>query len=58
MQLLERCAAEDNTIIRHWRETGMVAENAGETQSLLQLKKEYCDKFRCLDCAIGHNLLK
>jgi choline dehydrogenase-like flavoprotein len=37
---------------------GVVSQNAFETQSLLQLKNEYCNKSRCLECAIGMELLK
>ncbi|HQK39582.1 MAG TPA: DUF2851 domain-containing protein, partial [Flavobacterium alvei] len=37
---------------------GVKSKNAFETQSLLQLKNEYCNKSRCLDCAIGMDLLK
>ena len=34
------------------------SKNAFETQSLLQLKNEYCDKSKCLECGIGIQLLK
>ena len=37
---------------------GILAENAFQSQSLLQLKKEYCDAKKCLQCAIGTFLLK
>ena len=37
---------------------GLKSANAFETQSLLQLKNEYCNKSRCLECAIGMELLK
>nr|WP_279346466.1 DUF2851 family protein [Gramella oceanisediminis] len=34
------------------------ATNAMESQALLQLKKEYCEKNRCLECELGASLLK
>jgi hypothetical protein len=58
LSLLETCQPEGNSIIAGWASMNLKAENAAESQSLLQLKNEYCDKFRCLDCAIGHNILK
>lgn len=56
--LLEKCEAESNSIITGWKKLNVIAANAHETQSLLQLKNEYCDKFRCLECAIGNKILK
>ncbi|MFN8324027.1 MAG: DUF2851 family protein [Chitinophagales bacterium] len=57
-QLLETCAPESNSIIDGWSHLNLKASNASQTQSLLQLKKEYCDKFKCLDCGIGVSILK
>jgi len=45
-------------VIQHFAGAGLKAGSALQTQGLLQLKAEYCDKKRCLDCAIGHALLK
>jgi hypothetical protein len=55
--LLEQIAPEQNSIIEQWRSLGIVAQNAYDTQSLLELKKQYCDEKRCLQCGIGHRLL-
>ena len=49
--------AEKNSIIDKFNSFGIKAKNAFETQSLLQLKNEYCNKNKCLDCAIGMELL-
>jgi Protein of unknown function (DUF2851) len=56
--LLESIKAEQNSTIDKFRTIGIDAENAFESQSLLQLKNEYCNKRRCLECAIGIDLLK
>lgn len=54
MGFLEQLRAEDNTIVRVWSECGLSAENAGDSQALIQLKKAYCDPKECLRCRIGH----
>ena len=36
---------------------GIPLESAHRTQALIHLKTEYCDKKRCLDCAIGNSVL-
>jgi hypothetical protein len=48
---------ENNTIIRSWQQLGLPAASAADTQALLELKKNFCDPKRCLDCAIGQSLL-
>jgi hypothetical protein len=58
VQLLESCKPESNSIITGWKKLEMKPTNAFESQYLLQLKGEYCDKFRCLDCAIGYGVLR
>jgi len=50
--------AEKNSIIEKFSSFGIKAKNAFESQSLLQLKNEYCNKNKCLDCAIGMELLR
>lgn len=49
---------EKNATIDKFASFGMKSKSALETQSLLQLKNEYCSKSRCLECAIGIELLK
>lgn len=58
LDLLKELPAEKNAVIDKFRSFGVVATNAFESQALLQLKNEYCDRGRCLDCQIGHELLK
>jgi len=55
--LLDELAPERNTVLDKFTSFGIVAKNAFESQSLLQLKNEYCNKSKCLDCAIGMELL-
>ena len=57
-ELLEQLKAEDNNIVRMWKECSLPVENAGDSQALIQLKKEYCDKKDCLRCRFGYEYLK
>ncbi|MBL7777420.1 MAG: DUF2851 family protein [Chitinophagales bacterium] len=58
LQLLEDCTPEGNSIIKQWNALGISTTNSYQTQGLLQLKNEHCDKFRCLQCGIGLKILK
>jgi hypothetical protein len=49
---------EKNSIVEKFSSFGIKSKSAFESQSLLQLKNEYCNKSRCLECAIGMELLK
>ena len=57
LEMLESLGSEQNSIIKGWDNIGFKAQNAFETQALLQLKNVYCDKKKCLNCAIGNNLI-
>lgn len=57
IHFLEAIKAENNTIIRKWADLGIVAENALESQSLIHLKKHYCNSRKCLSCRIGQILV-
>ena len=58
IQLFKDIKAEKNVILDKFKLVGIVAKNAFDSQSLLQLKNEYCNKSNCLQCAIGIELLK
>jgi hypothetical protein len=57
LRWLKETEPENNHIIRIFKMEGMAIENAGDSQALLELKKNYCDKRRCLECEIGLKLL-
>lgn len=56
--LLEQLRPENNYIVRMWQQCGLTVRSAGDTQALIQLKKEYCDKRDCLRCRFGYEYLK
>jgi len=56
--LLEQLRPENNHITRMWRECGLPVLSAGDSQALIQLKKEYCDRRDCLRCRFGYEYLK
>lgn len=58
IKLLMAVQPEKNVIIEKFHGFGITSKNAYETQSLLQLKNEYCNQKRCLECAIGLELMK
>ncbi len=58
IELLNEVAPEKNAIMDKFSSFGIKSKNAFESQSLLQLKNEYCNRSRCLECAIGMELLK
>lgn len=57
-QWLVQTRPEENRVIRQFRALGIVPLHAYETQALLRLKQDYCDQKRCLECALGHSLLR
>ncbi len=57
-EFLDSLKAENNNIIRMWRQCGLEVSTAGDSQALVQLKKEYCDRKDCLRCRIGYEYLK
>lgn len=57
LRFLTHIPAEQNTIIKHYRGLSVEVKNAGQSQSILQLKKHYCDAKKCLNCSIASQWL-
>ncbi len=55
---LESLKAENNHIIRMWEQCGLSVTSASDSQALIQLKKQYCDRRDCLRCKFGYEYLK
>ena len=58
LQIISQIKGEQNSIITNFKKQGFVAENAKESQAVIQLYNVYCTQNRCLECAIGNSLLK
>lgn len=56
--LLECLKAENNYVTKLWDGTGIPVFTAADSQALIQLQKEYCDKKKCLYCRFGYEYLK
>jgi hypothetical protein len=56
--LLEQLKPESNYITRAWNEVGITAENAADSQAMIQLQTAYCDRKDCLRCRFGRIYLK
>jgi hypothetical protein len=58
LHYLESLAPENNSITKKWKSCGVSNKNALESQALIELKNNYCDKSNCLQCSIGNMVLK
>lgn len=55
---LEQTSAEKNNITKGFQLLGIENKTAFDSQSLIELKNEYCIKKRCLECGVGNAILK
>jgi hypothetical protein len=58
LTIIANIKPEKNVVISKFNEINIKTKTAFETQALLQLKNEYCNKQLCLSCAVGKELLK
>ena len=58
LDLLRLMPAENNFILRQWADCGLKVDSAADSQGLIQLKKQYCDRHDCLRCNFGYEYLK
>jgi hypothetical protein len=49
--------AEQNQLIAGWKRIGISVKKASGSQALIELKKQFCDQRKCLECEIGKHLL-
>ncbi|TXE15752.1 DUF2851 family protein [Psychroserpens burtonensis] len=57
LEIVNAIATEKNSIIDGFSQLKHKPKSALESQAFIQLKTEYCDKNKCLQCAIGNTLL-
>jgi len=58
VNFLSQLPPEDNIISRNFIKMNINPVSAAETQAMIHLKQQYCNRLNCLKCAIGHHLLK
>jgi hypothetical protein len=58
LRLIQQLTPEKNSIIEAFANLKIPANNAMESQALIELKNNYCTKKRCLQCAIGIKLVR
>ncbi len=58
LRFLEQIKPEYNAIIKKWISIGCQIDNAFQSQALLELKNNYCDNKKCLQCRVGNDLLR
>ncbi len=55
---LEETPTEQNFITRSWSKAGITSAHAADSQALIQLRTNYCDKKDCLRCRFGCEYLR
>jgi len=58
LDLASEVKSERNAIVKKFNSLKNIAKTASQSQALLQLKTRYCERQKCLDCAIGDWHLK
>ena len=58
MKWLEKLSPENNAITNGFVKLGIENKNAFDSQALIELKNEYCNKKFCLSCSVGNAILK
>ncbi|WP_053991752.1 DUF2851 family protein [Mangrovimonas sp. TPBH4] len=58
VQLAQQIHAERNSLLSAFANLGIKCQNALQSQALIQLKRNYCERQKCLDCSIGANILQ
>jgi len=58
LRFLTEIKAESNLIIKGFKKLQVPCNSAADSQALIELKNNYCENKKCLDCRVGFNLLK
>jgi len=57
IKLLEDIGSEKNSVIDLWKQLGIPSKSSFDSQALIHLKNMYCNKFKCLSCKIGNEIM-
>ena len=58
LEELHGLKGEENNIIKRYADAGFIISTAGSSQAILELKSNYCDTKKCMDCILGNKILK
>lgn len=58
LEILQKLKAENNFVIKKWLALDWHAKSAFDSQGMLELYNEYCQRKRCLQCTIGTKLMR
>ena len=58
LRWLEELEPEQNHITKGFKILNIINSSAFDSQALIELKTQYCDQKRCLECAVGNAILK
>lgn len=58
VNILQQIPGEVNTVTKQWMLLNLPAKTAFDSQGLIELFNNFCQKRRCLECAIGSVLVK
>jgi len=58
INLLEKLPSERNSIIRSFEKLDFTVKSSFDSQGIIQLKENFCDRKKCLGCKVGIHLMK
>lgn len=56
--MMQALPPENNSLVREWQTLGFEAKDALRSQALIHLRKEYCERNKCIYCRFGHHFLR
>ena len=58
LRFLQELPGEVNSITKRWALLGLNINTSAHSQALIELKNNYCDLKKCLNCRIGNKLIR
>ncbi|MBL7860943.1 MAG: DUF2851 family protein [Cyclobacteriaceae bacterium] len=58
VRILQAVRSESNKIITLWKKLGCASQHAWDSQGLIELFNNFCQRRECLNCSIGSAILK
>lgn len=58
VSILQSIPSEKNKIVALWKDLGYTSKSAFDSQGLIELYNNFCQRRQCLNCAIGSAILK